>query len=119
MELDIARRSAGEYPVLAVRGEVDVSSAPDLREALDELVASGAQTVIVDLSEVGFLDSTGLGVLVGARNTLVDGGGGMPVVCEHERVLKLFAITGLDGVFDLHPTVDDALRGLAAGAATE
>lgn len=119
MEIDLSRQTVGGYPVLAVRGEVDVSSAPALRHELDQLLAEGSATVIVDLSGVGFLDSTGLGALVAARSNAADAGGDLPVVCEHERVLKLFTITGLDGVFDLHPTVDDAVRSLAGGTAAE
>lgn len=113
VELDISRRTVGDYPVLAVSGEVDVSSAPALRAALDELFAAGSSTVVVDLTEVGFLDSTGLGALVSARSAAVDAGGALPVVCDHERILKLFAITGLDGVFDLYPSVDAAVESLA------
>ena len=109
MDLDLSRQSVGGYPVLAVRGEVDVSSAPALRNELDQLLAEGNTTVIVDLSGVGFLDSTGLGALVSARANAADAGGDLPVVCDHERVLKLFTITGLDGVFDLHTSLDEAL----------
>lgn len=116
MELDLSRQSVGGYPVLAVRGEVDVSSAPALRQELDQLLAEGSTTVIVDLSGVGFLDSTGLGALVAARANAAEAGGDLPVVCEHERVLKLFTITGLDGVFDIHPSVDDAVSGLGGSA---
>jgi anti-sigma B factor antagonist len=119
MELDISRRTVGDYPVVAVSGEVDVSSAPALRSALEELLAAGSVTIVVDFREVGFLDSTGLGALVTARSAAVDAGGALPIVCEHERILKVFSITGLDGVFDIYPTVDDAVRTLSGAAATE
>ncbi|PZS29824.1 MAG: anti-sigma factor antagonist [Pseudonocardiales bacterium] len=112
MELSVSQQSVGEYPVLAVRGEVDVYSAPTLADGLNTLLDSGTKPVIVDLTEVGFLDSTGLGVLVAARTAAVDAGRALPIACGHERILKLFKITGLDAVFDIHPTVDAAVQSL-------
>ena len=61
---------------------------------------------------VGFLDSTGLGALVAARTTAAEKGAALPLVCTHQRILKLFTITGLDGVFRIHDSVDGALAGL-------
>jgi anti-sigma B factor antagonist len=107
VELSVSRQSVGGYPVVAVSGEVDVYSAP-------ELMQSGVSTVVVDLSDVAFLDSTGLGALVEARAATTEAGGSLPIVCSHERILKLFTITGLDGVFAIHPTVDEAVAALAA-----
>ncbi len=114
MELSISRQAAGGVPIVAVNGEVDVYSAPALKEALAELLASGAVTIVVDLSGVGFLDSTGLGALVEARSATTDAGGTLPLVCSQERILKLFTITGLDGVFAIHPTVDAAVESVSA-----
>ena len=114
MELSVSRQSIGGYPVVAVRGEVDVYSAPALKESLTELLRSGVRTVVVDLTEVAFLDSTGLGALVEARAAATEAGGSLPLVCSQERILKLFTITGLDGVFAIHPTVDEAVAALAA-----
>lgn len=112
MELSVSRQSVGGYPVVAVSGEVDVYSAPALKDSLTELLQSGVSTVIVDLSDVAFLDSTGLGALVEARSATTEAGGALPLVCSQERILKLFAITGLDGVFAIHATVDDAVTAL-------
>lgn len=112
MELSVSQQSVGEYPVLAVRGEVDVYSAPALAEGLNNLIEAGTKAVIVDLTEVGFLDSTGLGVLVAARTAAADAGLALPIACDHERVLKLFKITGLDAVFQIHPSVDAAVESL-------
>ena len=60
------------------------------------------------------LDSTGLGALVEARSATTKAGGALPLVCNSERILKLFTITGLDGVFAIHPTVDEAVKQLTA-----
>lgn len=114
MELAVSRHSVGGVPVVAVSGEVDVYSAPALKESLTALFQSGVYTVVVDLSDVAFLDSTGLGALVEARSTTTDAGGELPLVCSQERILKLFAITGLDGVFSIHSSVDEAVAGLHA-----
>jgi anti-sigma B factor antagonist len=114
VELSVSRQSVGGHPVVAVSGEVDVYSAPALKDSLTELLQSGVSSVVVDLSDVAFLDSTGLGALVEARSATTEAGGALPLVCSQERILKLFAITGLDGVFAIHPTVDDAIGSLPA-----
>ncbi|SHG09711.1 anti-sigma B factor antagonist [Jatrophihabitans endophyticus] len=114
MELSVSRQSVGGFPVVAVSGEVDVYSAPALKDSLSELLQSGVTSVVVDLSDVAFLDSTGLGALVEARSATTEAGGALPLVCHQERILKLFAITGLDGVFSIHGTVDDAVATLQA-----
>ena len=114
MELSVSPQTDGGVPVVAVSGEVDVYSAPALKEALAELLGTGATTVVVDLSGVGFLDSTGLGALVEARSATTEAGGTLPLVCSQQRILKLFTITGLDGVFAIHPTVAAALDSVSA-----
>ena len=113
MEVAVADSPEG-LPVVAVSGEVDVYSAPTLAERLNELLRNGRNRLVVDLRDVGFLDSTGLGVLVEARAAAVETGGALPLVCNQERIRKLFTITGLDGVFAIHDTLEAAL---AAGGA--
>lgn len=108
MELSLATRTVGEHTVLEVGGEVDVYTAPRLRERLLELIDSGARHVVVDLGRVDFLDSTGLGVLVGALKRLRTAEGTFALVCDKEPLLKIFRITALDQVFPLHPTVEAA-----------
>ncbi|MGH8862708.1 MAG: STAS domain-containing protein [Jatrophihabitantaceae bacterium] len=115
MELSVTRPGAGDVPVVGVNGEVDVYAAPALRDGLTELLQNGT-SVVVDLTRVGFLDSTGLGALVAARTTAAERGASLPLVCTHRRILKLFTITGLDDVFAIHDTVDDAIAGLDAPA---
>lgn len=113
MELSVSRQSVDGVPVVAVSGEVDVYSAPALKESLTELLQAGVHSVVVDLSDVAFLDSTGLGALVEARSATTEAGGTLPLVCAQERILKLFAITGLDGVFSIHATLEDAVAALS------
>lgn len=116
MELSMSTRALGDHTVLEVGGEVDVYTAPRLRERLVELVEQGARHVVVDLSRVEFLDSTGLGVLVGALKRLRAAGGTLGLVCAHERLLKIFRITALDRVFALYDTVEAATSATGADA---
>ncbi len=99
------------YTVIVVRGELDVYSAPKLREALIELVSEGHRKLIADLEAVEFLDSTGLGVLVGGLKRLRSNDGDLALVCTQPRVLKVFDITGLTSVFRISSTLEDAMAG--------
>lgn len=115
MELSLATREVAGHTVVEVRGEVDVYTAPVLRERLLEIVNGGASRVVVDLRPVDFMDSTGLGVLVGALKRLRLAEGDLSLVCDSEKLLKIFRITGLDRVFALHGSVEAATAGPAAG----
>ena len=108
MDLSVERHSGDDVPVVRVAGEVDVHSAPQLRDRLTAELESVPDAVVVDLTQVAFLDSTGLGALVAVRTAAGERGIALPVVCTSERILKLFTITGLDGVFDIHTDVGSA-----------
>jgi anti-sigma B factor antagonist len=99
---------AGGAPVIKVKGEVDVATSPALRERLQDVHGPGIQ--IVDLHEVTFLDSTGLGVLVGALKRCRETGGSLRLVIGEPRILRIFEITGLTDVFSIFPSVDDAVE---------
>jgi anti-sigma B factor antagonist len=100
---------AGDCAVLRVAGEVDVYTAPRVRERIRELAAGGAVHLIADLSEVDFLDSTGLGVLVGGLKRLREDGGSLALVITAPRILRVFQITGLTKAFTSWPAVADAV----------
>ncbi|HZC71211.1 MAG TPA: STAS domain-containing protein [Jatrophihabitans sp.] len=112
LDISVSRTKAGNVPIVAVSGEVDVYSAPALKDKITELIGAGQHSLIVDLGNVAFLDSTGLGVLVEARTATAEAGGLLPLVCTQDRILKLFTITGLDGVFSIHASVSDAVAQL-------
>src|ERR1700722_8734236 len=99
------------YAVLAVKGEVDVYTAPRLRERLADLVSQGKHRIVVDLDGVGFFDSTGLGVLVGGLKRVRSHEGDLTLVCTQARILKVFEITGLTKVFDIYDSVESATAG--------
>jgi len=108
VDLSLSTRDEGDWTVVAVGGEIDVYTAPKLRETLVDLVNVGRFRLVVDLEAVDFLDSTGLGVLVGGLKRLRAHDGTLRVVCTQERLLKIFRITGLTKVFAIHESVADA-----------
>ena len=110
MELTLNHRKEGDRTVLEVGGEVDVYTAPKLREKLVELVGEGHYQIILDMTKVEFLDSTGLGVLVGGLKRVRSHDGSLSLVCNQERILKIFRITGLTKVFPIHDSLDEALQ---------
>ena len=109
MDLSITRDNHGDRTVVHVSGEIDVYTAPLVREKLDDQLREGHTDLVVDLTDVTFLDSTGLGVLVGRLKRVRTLGGSLRLVGSEERVLKVFAITGLDKVFEIHADLDSAL----------
>lgn len=109
MDLTLSTREAGDRTVVVVGGEIDVYTAPRLRDTITELVAAGNYRLVVDMEAVEFLDSTGLGVLVGGLKKVRAHDGALDLVCTQERLLKIFKITGLAKVFVIHDTVDAAL----------
>lgn len=113
MDLLLSRRVVGNHTVIAVSGEVDIATADSLDAEITQVLADGAHHLVVDLSDVGFLDSTGLGVLVKALKRAREAGGTLAIVVTAERIAKVFRITGLDAVMPLHDDVDAAV---AAGA---
>ncbi len=111
MDLSVSTRDEDGRTIVAATGEVDVYTAPVLDDALSTAVAGGATRVVVDLSGVDFLDSTGLSVLVKALKRVRDSDGSLDVVVTAERVNKVFRITGLDQVIPVHASLADALAG--------
>lgn len=109
MELVLNPRTEGPFEIIEVGGEIDVYTAPRLREAIVTAIEAGHTRLVVDVEKVEFLDSTGLGVLVGALKKVRADGGTLDIVCTQERILKIFDITGLDKVFGLHTSVAQAI----------
>lgn len=109
MDVTLSTRAENGWAVVEVGGEIDVYTAPKLREQLAELVDSGSYQIVVDMTGVEFLDSTGLGVLVGGLKRVKTHDGAMRLVCTHDRILKIFRITGLTKVFPIHDSVAVAI----------
>ena len=119
MAMDFAikdRQVDGDTHVVAVAGEIDLFTAPEFKQRVSAPIDSGRSNVVVDLSETTFIDSSSLGVLIGAHRRLKLRGGSLVVVCDNDAIVKTFRITGLDGVFTLVRSLDDALDGDAVSA---
>jgi anti-sigma B factor antagonist len=109
VDLSLSNRPTGNHMVVEVAGEIDVYTAPRLREKMVELVNAGHYDLVVDMESVEFLDSTGLGVLVGGLKRVRSHDGSLRIVCTQERLLKIFRITGLTKVFPIHDSIDEAV----------
>ena len=100
----------GDLAVLSMGGELDYEASPQLRARLVGAIKSGGRRLVLDLSQVTFIDSTAIGVLASTVARLDDAGGGsLAVVSTHEKVLQIFEITGLDSVISLHSSREEAV----------
>ena len=106
LDVDVAHR--GRYTVLSPHGEIDVATGESLKDTLTQTLLEGHVELVVDLLDVDFIESTGLGILVGARRRARALNGSVSLVCAQGNLLKIFAITGLDKVFAISPTVEEA-----------
>jgi anti-sigma B factor antagonist len=98
--------------VVAVRGEIDLFTAPELKQKLTDAIEGGKTRIVVDLSDTTFLDSTALGVLIGAVKRLRSREGALVIVNTDQNIAKTFEITGLDQIFTILSTRDDAIAAL-------
>jgi anti-sigma B factor antagonist len=110
------RRVREGVHVVAVAGEIDLFTAPEFKQRMGTVIEQGVDRLVVDLSATTFVDSSSLGVLIGAHRRLKQRKGSLVVVCDNDSIVKTFKITGLDGVFTLVPSLDDAFDGDAVGA---
>lgn len=97
--------------VVSAEGELDLSTAPRLKWMLTDALESGTERLVADLSDVGFMDSTALGVLVAAQRKLAPGAR-LAIACTSEKVLQIFEFSGIDSAFAIFSTVDEALAHL-------
>ena len=119
MDLKLGHHAKDGIEVIDVQGEIDMYTAPRLRELLINLVSKGSYQLVVNLDKVGFLDSTGLGVLVGGLKRVRAHDGSLDLVCTQQRILKIFRITGLTEVFGIYETVDQAIAATKRAAGKE
>lgn len=109
VELTLTVTDVDGRAVVATEGAIDLYTAGILRDELARLHGAGSHRVVVDLTDLDFLDSTGLGVLIGGRKAVAAHGGDLKLVCPQERFHKLFRITGLDQVFPIFGSLPEAL----------
>jgi anti-sigma B factor antagonist len=117
MNFDIKTEQVDGGPyVISLAGEVDLYTAPEFKQQLLDVIAQGGTEVIVDFSNTTFIDSTTLGVLVGGVKRLRSNGGQLALVCSDRNIIKIFEITGLDRVFAIYPTRDQAISRVATSS---
>src|SRR5467141_1273106 len=115
MNFDIkTEQLAANAYVISLAGEVDLYTAPEFKQQLLEVIAQGAKHVIIDFSNTTFIDSTTLGVLVGGVKRLRTNDGQLTLVCIDRNITKIFEITGLDRVFTIYPTRNEAVSKVKA-----
>jgi len=115
MNFDIkTEQLSGDVYVISLTGEVDLYTAPEFKQQLLEVIAQGSREVVVDFSGTTFIDSTTLGVLVGGVKRLRANDGQLSLVCSDRNITKIFEITGLDKVFAIHATREEAVSAIGA-----
>jgi anti-sigma B factor antagonist len=107
----------GDTRVISVSGEIHVTTAPEFSQRLNDAIAAGTRGVVIDMSGVEFIDSTGLSVLLNGLRRVTRADGRLSLVVSNPTVLRLFEITKLDSTFDIHPTRDAAIERVQAGGA--
>ena len=108
MHLQIDVSHVAGHTVVSPQGEIDFATGPQLKDAITELLVNGDVNLVIDLLAVDFIESTGLGALIGGRRRAHALKGSLVLVCTEEQMLKIFRITGLDKVFSIHESVEAA-----------
>src|SRR6187455_3454348 len=113
MNFDIKTDELGDGAyVISLAGEVDLYTAPEFKQQLLDVIGKGAKDVVVDFSHTTFIASTTLGVLVGGVKRLRHNDGQLSLVCSDRNITKIFEITGLDRVFTIHATREEAVASI-------
>ncbi len=114
-EFDIETRYLGcDAVVVAVSGDIDLFTTPDFKEAVASAMSGSPRMLVIDLTRATFLDSSSLGVLIGAHRRLTRRNGRLVVACDRPAILKVLRVTGLDGVFDVVDAVPEGQNPAAA-----
>jgi anti-sigma B factor antagonist len=108
LSIDLKTENGGSSLVLKLRGSLDLATAPTVRAALSDATEKGGPDLIVDLTHLEFLDSTGLGVLIGAHRRAAERGGSFRLIVSDGPISRLLNITGLIGVFAVYHSMEDA-----------
>jgi anti-sigma B factor antagonist len=113
MNLRVETRNPREgVAVIALGGEADVYTSPRIKQEIVDLLNNGTHKLVVDLTGVEYLDSTGLGVLIGGLKRPRARDGDLKLICDNLRILRIFEITGLTKIFDIYRSESEALEKL-------
>jgi anti-sigma B factor antagonist len=117
MEFNLNTRSAEEnLAVVDLQGEVDAFTAPKLKQEIINQIERGVSHIAINLANVNYLDSTGLGVLIGGLKRTRDKNGELVLICPNVRIMRIFDITGLSRIFEMYQTEEEALERLKGSA---
>lgn len=117
-ELSIDIKSDGDTLIYRLRGSLDLATSPSVRAALMEAASQGKHDIVVDLTHLEFLDSTGLGALIGAHRRALENGGALRLAAGEGAIARLLNITGLIRVFPVYHTLEDAMQNQGRVTAT-
>lgn len=109
----LVRQSEGDAYVVELAGEIDVYTSPKVKDAITELIDQGHYNLVINLEKVRYIDSTGLGVLIGGLKRVREHGGSVSLVCTNPQIKKIFDITGLVKIFGIFDTESNAMKALA------
>ncbi|MEH1123909.1 STAS domain-containing protein [Micromonospora sp. CPCC 206061] len=109
MSLTVSTEQRGDVVVVAVGGELDMATAPQLQNQISDLLDKGRSRLVFDLSELSFCDSTGLSVFVRAKNSCDEAGGQVRIAAPQRGVLRILEVSGLVEVLQTYPTVAEAI----------
>lgn len=112
----IREESSDDVAFIMADGYVDFDAAPALKQNIVRQIDEGSRHLVIDLSAADFIDSTAIGVLVGALKRLQDRGGSLAVVCTNDNIRNVFEIVGLDDMIPMYRSRDDAISALARAA---
>lgn len=110
MDLRIKVRKSDGVPIIVLSGEVDAYTCSHFREAMIETIEAGYSSLVVSMQDVEYIDSSGLGTLVGGLKRASERGGRIAIVCNNSQIRKVFEITGLERVFPIYETESDAIK---------
>ena len=114
MEIEVSVRGTGGEPYsVEINGEIDVYTSPKVRDAIGELIDQGHYLLVINLEHVRYIDSTGLGVLIGGLKRVREHGGSVALVCTNPQIKKIFDITGLVKIFGIYESEETAKKALA------
>ncbi|MHB8153214.1 MAG: STAS domain-containing protein [Vulcanimicrobiaceae bacterium] len=113
MDIKVSEREVGKAHVIDVGGEIDVYTSPKVKDVVSGLIDKGTYQLVINLEQVRYIDSTGLGVLIGGLKRVREHGGTVNLVCTNPQIRKIFDITGLVKIFGIFDTEAAALKALS------
>lgn len=115
IRLEVIPEENQGVPVIRFSGEIDVYTAPMFKKAIYEAIDSGKKHIVVDLTNVSYMDSSGFGTLLGATKRLRPVGGSLSLVGCNDVITRILKITRLDTIFRMHPSETDAVSTILSG----